>query len=144
MARAIETRCFWPPDKCNAPFSDTCIESLRKSHNVIIHVSIFCGLQYFILLRILNAKTNIVKNGITEEEHILRNISYLTAQAIEVVVRDWEYHQSEFHLHEHRTSLEIRLDTVLLPEPVVPIIASDSPGLIVKERSLIALIPVSG
>ena len=96
-----------------------------------------------LFIRIFDPETDVVENGIAEKKDILRHITYLASQRVKIVMR---YRNI---IDQYLSASDIvkpgyQIRDRALSGPVVPIIASDSPGLMVNEISLIALIPVSG
>src|SRR5690606_28125891 len=69
-------------------FTNTCGKALREIHDVVVDVGIFRGLQYFLFFRRSHSECDVIEDRITEEKYVLRNITNLTPQRRDVIVRN--------------------------------------------------------
>src|SRR5262245_58590844 len=74
--------------KGNAPLPHPCVEALRKRLNVFIDIGIAGSLEYFFVVRVPDAKSDVVENSVAKQKYILGNVSDLTAETGQVVIGD--------------------------------------------------------
>lgn len=72
--------------KRDTSLADPCFKTLWKSADVVVDIGVFCCLVDASLLRVRESEADVVVDGVAEKEDVLRHVSHLASEAVEVVV----------------------------------------------------------
>src|SRR5690606_25604349 len=76
-----------PPRQFGSTFPNQRLVTTLGFHNEVVRVGDFCGPDHIRLLRIFHPEGYVVENGVVEKYRLLGDHTYLTADRLEVVVR---------------------------------------------------------
>src|SRR5690606_29318247 len=74
--------------QCDTTFTHPGTKTLREANDIFVNISILGGLHDFRLIRIFDPECDVVEDGVAEEKYILRHISDLTSQRIQIIMGD--------------------------------------------------------
>jgi len=133
-ARAMEMRCFWPPESGDAALAEDGLIAVLEIHDVVPDIS-ETGRPLDVLRRgFVHTEGDVVGDGVREEEVVLRDIGAgLPHRADGNAVDVLSIHKEG--AVGHIVGAEKQVHQRVLPEPVLPTMPTLSPGATVKEMS---------